>query len=355
MVLNMFTYIKEEQDICMNVFNNRKNILKDFLDLYSIDKPKKIIVFTTGSSLNAFLCSKLYIEKISNIEIEYKNPSEFISYSNKCYEDNVYYFGISQTGRSASAIEAIKKANNYERSFAVTYSQDSPLAKISKHFIKIDCGEEKIGFVTKGMLTTSLTLMLLALELAVMNSYITLDKYNEELKKIEDAILNINKVIEVSIDWVEKNKNDLINANRIILVSYGSGLGVASEAQTKITETVRIPASFFEMEDFLHGHCYELKNDSSVIIYLAPNNKLLNDRLISIMQYLDKYAKKSYYFGCLEGDNHLVLPKIDEYLSAILYLIPIQYISYKITEYKGIDLNIKMFPDMDEKLGRKTL
>ncbi|MEI0563958.1 SIS domain-containing protein [Brachyspira pulli] len=354
-MINMFTYVKEEQDVCMNILVNRKSILKDFLDSYSIDKPEKIVVFTTGSSLNAFLCSKLYMEKILNVEIEYKNPSEFVSYSNKCNDDNVYYFGISQTGRSSSTIDAVKKVNNFEKSFAVTCFDDSSLAKVCKHFIKIDCGEEKIGFVTKGMLSTSLTLMLLALELGLMNSNIDLETYNKELKKIEEAISNINEVINSSISWVENNKEELINAKRLILVSYGSCLGVASEGETKFTETIRVPASFFEMEDFLHGPCYELRDDSSIVIYLSSNNEILNNRIISIMHYLDKYAKKSYYFGYSEGNNHLILPKIDEYLSPILYLIPIQYIAYKITEYKGIDLNVKMFPDMDEKLGRKTL
>ncbi|WP_300365155.1 SIS domain-containing protein [Brachyspira sp.] len=351
MCLNMLTYIKEEQSVCERVLKNRKQILKDIVENEYIKNTKKIIVLATGSSLNAFLCSKLYIEKMSSVELSYINPSEFINYTSIWDKDSVF-FAISQTGRSASTIEALKKADCFDKSFAITYNENSPLVKAANYFIKIDCGEEKIGFVTKGMMSTALILMLAGLELGLSNGNIDIDTYNSEILKIEDAILNINNTLDISKNWIEKNKDYFLKAKRFIFVSYGSSIGVTFEAQTKFTETIRVPTASFEMEEFLHGPCYELNKDC-LIIYMASYNDKLNNRMIDIMNYLDKFAGKSLYIGYMENENYLTIKQVDEYISPILYLIPIQYASHIITEYKNIDINKKMFPDMDNVLERK--
>ncbi|PLV64408.1 SIS domain-containing protein [Brachyspira pilosicoli] len=352
-MVNMLTYIEEEEIVCKNILNNRKTILRDLLDTLKDREIKKIITFATGSSLNAFLCSKLYIEKIAEIQMEYINPSEFINYTNVWDRESIF-FAISQTGRSASTIDALKKTEDLDNSFAITYNETSPLASTAKHFIKIDCGEEKVGFVTKGMMSTALTLMVIGLELALLNKKITLDIYKEELSKLEGVVDKINETLKTSIEWVEKNKDYFLNAKRFIFVSYGSSLGVTFEAQTKFTETIRVPTASFEMEEFLHGPCYELNKDC-MVIYVSAYNEVLNNRIISIMNYLDKFAGKSLYIGYDNNDNYLTLPKVDEYFAPILYLLPIQYAAHKITEYKNIDINKKMFPDMDCVLERKII
>ena len=53
---------------------------------------------------------------------------------------------------------------------------------------------------------------------------------------------------------VEYNKDELVSGKRFVAIGYGPGYGVAREADTKITETVRVPMNGYELEEVCMVH-----------------------------------------------------------------------------------------------------
>lgn len=355
MTETMFTYINEEYETNKSVLKNRKKNLNEFIKLTKNKKYDEWVVLATGSSANAVECAKYYVEKILKINIEMKMPFVFSNYSTSINE-NALYIGVTQGGHSFSTIEALKKVNNTNANVvSLTANLNSEVCELCNAVIDIGCGKEKVGYVTKGFSATVLTFMLMGLELAYENNIITELKYNEELCKFEEAINNIENIIKKSLHWYEDKKNELIDSQKMVCIGYGPGYGVAREVDTKITETVRIPMSGHELEEYMHGPYLSLSNKDHIIFIETKNE--LEYRQSKLRLYLSEYTDYTYKITYKNySDNNRDLPlgvDIDELISPLLFAIPIQILSYFLAEDKGNNLNKKIFEDFDDKLKSK--
>lgn len=351
----MFTYINEEYETNRGILKNRKENLKSFIDLAKGKKYNGWTVLATGSSANAIECAKYYVEKILNINIEIKMPFVFSNYNSQI-DDNTLYLAVTQGGHSYSTIAAMKEVRKTSSDIvAITANMNSIVCDLSKYVVDIGCGEEKVGYVTKGFSGTVFTFILMGLELAYENKKISEDYYYKEIEKIEDAIGYIDIVIEKSLKWYEYNKDELVSGKRFVAIGYGPGYGVAREADTKITETVRVPMNGYELEEYMHGPYLSL-SDKDHIIFIEAESKL-QERQVTLRNYLEEYTEHTYaitYKETSDNKHDLTLGiSIDEMISPLLFAIPIQILSYFLAEDKGNKLSDKIFSDFDEKLKSK--
>ena len=266
-------------------------------------------------------------------------PFVFSNYNRK-FEKNSLYIGVTQGGHSYSTIEALKNVSESNCDVVtVTANLDSPVCKVSQNIIDIGCGEEKVGYVTKGFTATVLTFILMGLELAYENKVISEEKYTEELFKIENAIENTDTVIEKSIKWYKDNKEELVDGERFVAIGYGPGYGVVREADTKITETVRTPMNGHELEEYMHGPYLSLSNKDHIIFIETQSS--LEDRQAVLKEYVEEYTDHTYkitYKEYSENKHDLNLDiKIDEMISPLIFVIPIQILSYLLAEDKEIN------------------
>lgn len=355
MTETMFTYINEEYKTNKSILGNRKKYLKEFINLTKDKNYDEWVILSTGSSANAIECAKYYVEDLLGINIEMKMPFVFSNYS-KYINENALYIGVTQGGHSFSTIEALKKVSKTNSDIiSLTANLNSTVCDLSKVVIDIGCGQEKIGYVTKGFSATVLTFMLMGLELAYESNRIDEERYSCELMKLNEAIEKTNEVIEKTLNWYEVNKEELISSEKMICIGYGPGYGVVREADTKITETVRIPMSGHELEEYMHGPYLALSNKDH-IIFIETESKL-EDRQSALKSYLSDYTEHTYkitYKNNRENKQDLALGiSIDELISPLLFVIPIQILSYFLAEDKGNKLSNKIFEDFDDKLKSK--
>lgn len=352
----MMTYIKKEQSTNQKVLQNRNINLKNFIETIKTKEYKKWIILATGSSANASECAKYYIENIAKIPVQINMPFVFSNYTNYIEEDALY-IAVTQSGHSYSTIEAVKKVFTLskEKPLTLTANLTSTIAKENTNLLDIGCGEETVGFVTMGFSATVLSLMLMGLEYANIKNKIDEQKYNKQIDKLQQAINKIDSIIEISLKWYEQNKQELIKGERFVTIGYGSGYGVAKESETKITETVRYPMNAHELEEYMHGPYLGLKQND-YIFFLDSNGKL-NNRLNALRNYITEYTSHTYMISCnreIQNKHDLNLNQvIDEFISPLLLIIPIQILSYCLAEDKGNNLSVKIFTDFDDKLKSK--
>lgn len=100
-------------------------------------------MLATGSSLNAALCARYFFEQRFGVLLDIKEPYNFTHYDAiDPHADLVV--AISQSGKSASTLEAMRKVQASGKSvFALTSDPQSPIGGASDGVLDINTGIER--------------------------------------------------------------------------------------------------------------------------------------------------------------------------------------------------------------------
>lgn len=353
----MLTYVAEEQDVCQGIMQNVEEILRDFSQLLKAKKPKQWLILATGSSANAALSAKYYIEKVAGIHVEIQEPFNFMHYET-VKPSTELVLAVSQSGHSYSTIEAIKKVQSQGNvpTVALTANVNSPISEHADHVVEIQCGVEKVGFVTKGFTATVLTAMLMGIKAGLALGHLTDDEAQQEVTKLSTLIRHIPDIIEKTEAFYAQHQSELNEGERFAAIGYGPTVGTAKECETKFTETIRKPTHGFELEAYMHGPYLEV--DQSHYLLFIHTDSPLQERSEKLKQYMLAYTPHCFTVtNAPEASDEKTLAlgvETDEWLSPLVMVIPFQILSYRIATGKGIDLSVRIFDDFDQVLKSKV-
>lgn len=348
-MVSMLDYIYEEQVTL-------EKILKEFN--YNFEELKDIthcLILATGSSYNASLAAKYYMESTAGIYIDIQEPFNFLHYGMVDPKFDLV-IAVSQSGKSTSTIYAIEKIAKSQKikTIALTSNSESPITKVVNTTFNLNMGIEKVGFVTKGYSATVLNLMLLSLTIAFQSKRINEQNLENNLKDFREVIGNIDKVINKTKEFFDNTKDALINDQRFIAIGYGPNWGTAKEVETKFTETIRKPSQGFELEAYMHGSYLEA-NETHNLFFIETDGEVLS-RSKALRAYMINYVKKCYVITTKASHEKDVLGldvKVGEKVSPLLLVIPFQYLAYQVALLQGIDLEKRIFDDFDQVLQSK--
>jgi glutamine---fructose-6-phosphate transaminase (isomerizing) len=142
----------------------------------------------------------------------------------------------------------------------------------------------------------------------------------------------------------------LVPADRIVLTARGFAFATACEAALKLMETSYVAAQAFSGADLLHGP----------IAMVAPGEPALavvpkGAGGAAMAPVLDRLAAADAQLAILGDRGHhrpawsLPLPPVDEALSPILQILPLQLLALRLALARGTD------PDLPRRLSKVTL
>ncbi|MBC1767891.1 SIS domain-containing protein [Listeria welshimeri] len=346
---NMDYYIRSEQAVYESIIQNRKNLLKELIEMKHADY-QAVVIFATGSSSNAAFAAQLYMSVKLAIPVYVEEPSVSANYMLRLNK-NILYIAISQGGHSYSTIHLVKEIERQGGTvFTLTSDSNSPIAKEGSRTINLGMGIEEMPYVTLGYSATILVLNLLALEIALLQAKISENDYHANISELEKITAHLTKVIEKGANWVETHTDELLEAERIFFIGYGAAYGVAREGETKVTETIRITAFGKELEEYMHGPYIGL-SEQDYIIFIEPQG-LLENRADKLKQFLKGHVKniRTIYAdtGGESEDDLLLGLATDELLTPLYMTIPVHLLSFQISKKKGINLETSAFPEFDQ-------
>lgn len=355
---------KTMNDYINSQFHSLKNQLNEVPKQFK-DLPKKryqnCFILATGSSYNAALSTKSFMEEVLMCPVTIKEPAYFHDY--ELYDPNIdCVIAISQSGKSTSTLTAITALKNQLDCdfYVITSDPTSPLATQVENIYVLDLlmGIETVGFVTQGYTATILLLMLWALDLAEVLGIGT-KRYRQQLYlDIELAINKIPIILKDTQLFFNKHQDKLLHCDRFVCIGYGPNYGTAKEFETKFTETVRVPSQGYELEAFMHGPYLETQKNH--IQFYLWDHDLLSKRSQLLRSYFKEHISGSYYFTVTsEYDDaqgmFLNIDPCSSLVTPLVMIIPIQYLAYHIAIGKNIDLNQPIWQDFDDVLGSKIL
>lgn len=344
-------YLLETPEKMLQIINGSEQLFK----LVVKEKIEQIIITGSGTSYHSGLQTQGILESLTKLQVDVYYPFQIKKQLLLRNSSNTLFIGISQGGSSYSTYDAMKiakEANCIIASMAGT--EKALIDEIADYKLTVNCGEEIVGAKTKGYYCTKLNLILLGLHLAKENNTITETEFLNEIKILQNGIGKISENFNKSIDWIEVNKDWLAETKDLRVIGTSEIYGDTLESALKLLETLRIPVTGYEFEEFIHG-IYNAINEDSTIIILDTG---VEERVEKLLKVLGQWTEHIYIIGNESKGNskHLVLNTIDHKLYKSLDIIlPIQLICAKIPPLKNINPSIPKDPEFHKKLGSKKI
>ncbi len=307
------------------------------------DKVKAIQIVACGTSYHAGLVAKYWAEELANIPCQVEVASEF-RYRNIFVPENTLFVTISQSGETADTLAALKKAK--ESGFLSTLSicnvAESSMTRESELVFLTRAGIE-IGVASTKAFTTQLVSLLLLILTIARRYRMDTSTEKEIVSQLEHLPGQINSVFELN-EQISNLANQFANKNHALYLGRGTMLPVAMEGALKLKEISYIHAEAYPAGELKHGPLALVDNEMPVIA-VAPNNMLLG-KLKSNLHEVKARGGKLYVItdtsAEISSDTDIELLKIspvNEYLSPIVYTVPLQLLSYHIAVLKGADVD----------------
>jgi glucosamine--fructose-6-phosphate aminotransferase (isomerizing) len=309
-------------------------------------KVKQIQIIACGSSYNAALVAKYWLEDIAKITCNVEVASEY-RYRRPVILDETLFIAISQSGETADILEAIKSAKKVNKKITIlciSNSAESSITRNSDLTFLTNAGPEIGVASTKAFTTQLVALALLTCSIGVINKSINIHQENDivdGLKKlpglISEALLEENQIQKLAIQFTDKNS--------VLFLGRGTMYAIAREGALKLKEISYIHAESYPAGELKHGPI-ALIDESMPVVAVAPNDELLN-KLKSNLQEVKSRGSQMIVF---EDVNSKVKPmksmdvvsitsNLGRITAPIIFTIPLQLLSYHVALIKGTDVD----------------
>lgn len=313
----------------------------------------RILLVGSGTSYHSGVQIKDFMRDMLGIEVSAMYPFMVNQAFLHTLQGKVLLIGISQGGASYStyhAMQAAQACGHHTASMAgVT---DAFIDSVADYVLTVPCGEENAGAKTKGYYCTKLNLMLMTLEMAKAQSKMDAATYEGHMDRIRQSIADFEAIYDRSAAWIEKNKEALAAAKEIRLIAPADLYGDVLEGALKLLETLRIPVSGYEFEEFIHG-IYNAIDENSMIFMLDSGQE---ERMQTLQEVMSDWTQQIYVIGrkAAKSDKELCIDRFrDDAYQTLQFLLPIQLMCAKIADMKGIDAAKPKDPQFHMKLGSK--
>ena len=309
-------------------------------------KIKQIQIVACGTSYNAGLVAKYWLEDIAKIPCNVEVASEY-RYRRPILLNDTLFVTLSQSGETADTVEALKaakKINCNTTSLCITNSPESSLTRLSDLTFLTHAGPEIGVASTKAFTTQLVALALLTCSISSLKK--SINKKQEKgiingLKRlpglVNEALLQETQIKNLAIRFKDKNS--------ALFLGRGTMHAIAMEGALKLKEISYIHAEAYPAGELKHGPIALIDKDIPVIA-IAPNDELL-EKLKSNLQEVKSRGSQMIVF---EDENSKVetmdamevIPitsNLGRITAPIIFTIPLQLLSYHVALMKGTDVD----------------
>jgi glucosamine--fructose-6-phosphate aminotransferase (isomerizing) len=308
------------------------------------DTIKAVQILACGTSYHAGLVARYWFEKLAKIPCQVEVASEF-RYRDPILMPDTLVVTISQSGETADTLAALQEAKKLgaKYSLAVCNVPESSLVRESDAVLMTRAGPE-IGVASTKAFTAQLTALML-LVIAIGRRF----KLHEELERqITSELFNlpaeIEKVLQLN-DEIKALAERFTDKSHALYLGRGCHYPIALEGALKLKEISYIHAEAYPAGELKHGPL-ALIDSTMPVITIAPNDSML-EKLKSNMQEVSARGGQLIVFmdeqlaAAVEAGNikMIKMPHVGNYLSPVIYNIPLQLLSYYVAALKGTDID----------------
>ncbi|VFP79696.1 glutamine--fructose-6-phosphate transaminase (isomerizing) [Candidatus Erwinia haradaeae] len=308
-----------------------------------LEKVQHIKIVACGTSYHSGMVSRYWWESLAHISCDIEIASEF-RYRKSVVLENSLFITLSQSGETADTLAALRlsKKMGYLGSLSICNVLFSSLVRESDLALMTNAGVE-IGVASTKSFTSQLVLLLLLVaKISGLKNKTSLVE-----KKIVNSLQELPSCIEKVLlqnKLLSKLAEEFSDKNHVLFIGRGEQYPIAMEGALKLKEISYTHAEAYAAGELKHGPLALIDGNMPVII-LAPNNTLL-EKLKSNIEEIRARDGLLYVFtdsesGFMNNDQTriILLPHIEKILAPIVYIVPLQLLSYYVAIIKGTDLD----------------
>jgi len=309
-------------------------------------KAKQVQIVACGTSYNAGLVAKYWLEDIAKISCNVEIASEY-RYRRPILLDNTLFVTLSQSGETADTVEAIKTAkiiNNKIITLCITNSAESSLTRLSDLTFLTHAGPEIGVASTKAFTTQLVSLALLTCSIGKIKNSIN----KKQEKGIVDGLKQLPGLVNEALlqeAQIKKLADRFKDTTSALFLGRGTMHAIALEGALKLKEISYIHAEAYPAGELKHGPI-ALIDKNMPVIAIAPNDDLLS-KLKSNLQEVKSRGSQMIVF---EDENSRVesmdamkvisiTSNLGRITAPIIFTIPLQLLSYHVAIIKGTDVD----------------
>lgn len=312
--------------------NLREGAAAGLADAYRVHAGRPVRIIASGSSRNAAMCARDYMQHTLQVPVLVATPEAFMRGEYEQPSD-AFHVGISQSGYSTNTLAALDFMSEHGiEGVALTGNVQAPIKDHAKVVVDYGVGVESVDFVTMGVLTLVEFLDMFALAAAFDMGRIDEAGLRRGMADIAQAIEAHGSALKAAREFVDAHHADLSRLMPVMVVGNGANYGVALEAALKLNETVKIPAMAHECEEFFHGPEMQIVPGYHVFIMDDPEG---SERIGSMASMVGLVSASTYFITShpTGSGQEIVLPELnDPRLSSIPNLAIFQTIAATMTE-----------------------
>ncbi|NJE08730.1 glutamine--fructose-6-phosphate transaminase (isomerizing) [Thermococcus sp. M39] len=312
---------------------------------------EKIFIVAMGTSYHAGIVGKYLFQRLAKKVAVVEDASEFRYEFEDLVDENTLVIAITQSGETADTLAAIKLAKKKgAKVLSIVNVVGSMATRISDLVLYTHAGPE-IGVAATKTYTTQLTVLTM-LAIALARQLKTSDE--EYLRKLEAQLYEMPKYVEAALGYENKIKalaEELKEKRDFFYIGRSISLATALEGALKLKEISYIHAEGLSAGELKHGPL-ALIEEGVPVVAVAPSGKTF-EKMISNIQEAKARGALIISLGDNEelekvSDVWIKMPKVDEVLSPIVYIVPLQLLAYHLAVLRGND------PDKPRNLAKSV-
>ena len=334
----MIKEINEQATSVKNTLTQRDNIQKIIDDL---DDVTRICFVACGTSYHASLTGKYLLESLAGIPTDVILASEF-KYSAKTLDENTLVIFISQSGETADSLKALDVANETSKTLGIVNVAGSSITRRAQYVIQTQAGPE-IGVAATKTYVSQLTAIYLFAALMA--------KDDELLNDLDNVPGFIDEVLE-DVESIKLMSQRYNYAKDFFYLGRGYSYPTALEGALKLKEISYIHGEGYAAGELKHGPLALIDEGIPVVVVIPPGDSY--KKTMSNLEEVKSRGAHVLAFGAADDEElakkapevFKINPDVSEIIAPLVYIVPLQLLSYYITVEKGFD------PDKPRNLAK---
>ncbi|WP_107951669.1 glutamine--fructose-6-phosphate transaminase (isomerizing) [Lysinibacillus parviboronicapiens] len=305
--------------------------------LQALQDADRLYIIAAGTSYHAGLIGKQYFEKMAGIPVEVHISSEF-GYNMPLLSEKPLFIFITQSGETADSRQVLVKIKELGYpTLTVTNVPGSTLSREADHTLLLHAGPEIAVASTKAYVAQVAVLAVAAYVTAKANGQGVEFDLKQELAIAANGI----QTIIDSKDVLEDIAEDYLKiARNAFFIGRNIDFCVSLEGALKLKEISYIQAEGFAGGELKHGTIALIEEGTPVFALVTQEAVSLN-----IRGNVKEVAARGAYpciiamAGVAEDGDRLVIPQVNELLTPLVSVVPLQLISYYAALHRRCDVD----------------
>ena len=303
----------------------------------------RVVLTGCGTALHAAMVGEYLIEQLAQIPTEVEHASEFRHRNTPMTRDTIV-FAISQSGETADTLGGLRESRRKGyRTLGICNNVASTIARESDGGVYMHAGPE-IGVAATKSFTSQVTILTAVGLLLGRMRHLSTSEGTRIIEALEELPEKIEEVLKLS-DQMKAIAKKYAHVSGMLFFGRQFNYPIAVEAALKLKEVTYLFAEGHPSAELKHGIIALVRPDLPSV-FIAPDDTVFSKNLNNIEQVR---ARKGPVIAVTSGecakhleniaDDIVVVPRVPDFVSPILCVIPLQLLAYHMAVELGRDVD----------------